>query len=62
MSLDQARVIVLNGGQTMALMSCLFLPFFCALVAWLLLGEALTPRLLIGCGLVVAGLVVASRK
>jgi len=32
------------------------------LLAWLLLGEALTPRLLIGCGLVVAGLVVASRK
>jgi len=31
-------------------------------LAWLLLGETLTPRLLIGCGLVVAGLVVASRK
>jgi transporter family protein len=32
------------------------------LLAWVLLGEQLTPRLLIGCGLVVAGLVVASRK
>ncbi len=31
-------------------------------LAWLLLGEALTPRLLLGCGLVVAGMVVASRK
>lgn len=32
------------------------------LLASVLLGEQLTPRLLIGCGLVVAGLVVASQK
>jgi transporter family protein len=32
------------------------------LLAWLLLGEEPSPRLLVGCGLVVAGLVVASRK
>jgi transporter family protein len=31
-------------------------------LAWLLLGEDASPRLLIGCGLVVAGLVVATRK
>ena len=43
MSLDQARVIVLNGGQTMALMSCLFLPFFCVLVAWLLKTDEQQP-------------------
>lgn len=39
MNLDQAQVIVLNGTQTMALMSCLFLPLFCVLVAWLLKTE-----------------------
>ncbi|QDU22176.1 EamA family transporter [Urbifossiella limnaea] len=32
------------------------------LLAWLLLGEEPTPQLLVGCGLVVAGLVVASRS
>ncbi len=32
------------------------------LLAWLLLGEQPTPRLFIGCGLVVVGLIVASRK
>lgn len=32
------------------------------ILAWLLLGEELSPRLLVGCGLVVAGLVVASYK
>jgi transporter family protein len=31
------------------------------LLAWLLLGEQLSPRLLAGCGLIIAGLVVASR-
>lgn len=44
MNLDQAQVTVLNGAQTMALMSCLFLPFFCALVAWLLKTEEQTPQ------------------
>ncbi len=39
MNLDQAHVIVLNGAQTMAMMSCLFLPYFCALVIWLLKTE-----------------------
>ena len=38
-NLDQAHVIVLNSVQTMSLFSCLFLPFFCALVAWLLKPE-----------------------
>lgn len=42
MNLAQAQVIVLGGAQTMALMSCLFLPFFCALVAWLLKTEPQT--------------------
>jgi transporter family protein len=32
------------------------------LLAWLLLGEKLTPRLVAGCVLMAAGLVVASRK
>ncbi|MFO0799131.1 MAG: EamA family transporter [Gemmataceae bacterium] len=32
------------------------------LLAWLLLGEEPSPQLLLGCGLMVAGLVVASRK
>lgn len=32
------------------------------LLAWLLLGEKLSPRILVGCGLMIAGLVVASRK
>lgn len=32
------------------------------LMAWLLLGEALTPRLLTGAGLIVAGLVVIALK
>lgn len=32
------------------------------LLAWLLLGEKLSPRIVLGCGLMVAGLVVASRK
>ena len=31
-------------------------------LAWLLLGETPAPRLLLGCGLVVAGLVVATRR
>lgn len=44
MNLDQAQVTVLNGAQTMALMSCLFLPFFCALVAWLLKTEEQPPQ------------------
>ena len=44
MNLDQAQVTVLNGAQTMALMSCLFLPFFCALVAWLLKTEEPPPQ------------------
>lgn len=39
MHLDQAHVIVLNGAQTMALMSCLLLPFWGILVAWLLKTE-----------------------
>nr|WP_320010821.1 cobalt ECF transporter T component CbiQ [uncultured Desulfobulbus sp.] len=39
MNLDQAHVIVLNSVQTMSLFSCLFIPFFCALVAWLLKPE-----------------------
>ena len=32
------------------------------LLAWLLLGEAPTPRILVGCGLVVAGAITASYK
>jgi transporter family protein len=32
------------------------------LLAWLLLGEKLTPRLVVGCVLMIAGVVVASRK
>jgi len=39
-NLDQAHVIVLNGVQIMSLFSCLFFPFFCALVAWLLKDES----------------------
>lgn len=32
------------------------------LLAWLLLGERITPRILVGTGLVLAGLLVASRR
>ncbi|MDD2468765.1 MAG: cobalt ECF transporter T component CbiQ [Desulfobulbus sp.] len=39
MNLDQAQVIVLNGVQSLALMSCLFLPFFLTLVVWLLKND-----------------------
>ncbi|WP_448871027.1 cobalt ECF transporter T component CbiQ [Desulfobulbus propionicus] len=43
MNPDQARVLVLNGAQGLALISCLFLPFFFALVAWLLRKEEQQP-------------------
>ncbi len=32
------------------------------LLAWLLLGEKLTPRVVLGCGLILAGLVVVARR
>jgi bacterial/archaeal transporter family protein len=32
------------------------------LLAWLVLGERITPRIFAGCGLILAGLVVVSRK
>ena len=43
MNPPQAQVIVLNGMQAMAVISCLFLPFFLLLVAWLLKSEQQQP-------------------
>ncbi|MGD9949367.1 MAG: cobalt ECF transporter T component CbiQ [Desulfobulbus sp.] len=43
MNFPQAHVIILNGAQSFALLSCLFLPFFLALVIWLLKEDAQQP-------------------